>query len=109
MRIIIRRENPHPGAQLSLFEQHEGKRYQVTATSTPRGQIQFPGARHRTQARVEDKIRCAKSTGLGAGGGLGQGHHPAHAVLARHQGRLPWHDPGAGEPGAGPLRPRITV
>ena len=41
MRILIRRENPHPGAQLSLFEQHEGKRYQVTAISTPRGQVQF--------------------------------------------------------------------
>lgn len=65
MRILIRRENPHPGAQLSLFEQHEGKRYQVTATSTPRGQIQFLEASHRTQARVEDRIRCAKSTGLG--------------------------------------------
>jgi hypothetical protein len=64
MRILIRRENPHPGAQLTLFEQHEGKRYQVTATSTPRGQIQFLEARHRTQARVEDNISCAKSTGL---------------------------------------------
>jgi len=63
MRIIIRRENPHPGAQLSLFEQHEGKRYQVTATNTPRGQVQFLEARHRTQARAEDNIRCAKSTG----------------------------------------------
>jgi Transposase DDE domain group 1 len=65
MRILIRRENPHPGAQLTLFEQHEGKRYQVTVTNTPRGQIQFLEARHRTQARVEDNIRCAKSTGLG--------------------------------------------
>jgi Transposase DDE domain group 1 len=65
MRIIIRRENPHPGAQLSLFEQHEGKRYQVIATSTPRGQVQFLEASHRTQARVEDRIRCGKSTGLG--------------------------------------------
>jgi hypothetical protein len=65
MRILIRRENPHPGAQLSLFEQHEGKRYQVTATSTPGGQVQFLEARHRTQARVEDRIRCGKSTGLG--------------------------------------------
>ncbi len=37
MRILIRRENPHPGAQLTLFEQHEGKRYQVTATNTPSG------------------------------------------------------------------------
>ena len=64
MRILVRRENPHPGAQLSLFEQHEGKRYQVTATSTPGGQAQFLEARHRTQARVEDRIRCAKATGL---------------------------------------------
>ncbi len=37
MRILIRRENPHPGVQLTLFEQHEGKRYQVTATNTPSG------------------------------------------------------------------------
>ncbi len=64
MRILVRRENPHPGAQLSLFEQHEGKRYQVTGTSTPGGQAQFLEARHRTQARVEDRIRCAKATGL---------------------------------------------
>jgi hypothetical protein len=64
MRILIRRENPHPGAQLSLFEQHEGKRYQVTATSTPLSHAQFLEARHRTQARVEDRIRCAKATGL---------------------------------------------
>ena len=65
MRILIRRENPHPGAQLSLFEQHDGKRYQVTATSTPGGQVQFPEARHRTQARAEARIHCGKSTGLG--------------------------------------------
>ena len=64
MRILVRRENPHPGAQLSLFEQHEGKRYQVTATNTPGGQIQFLEARHRTQARVEARIRCGKNTGL---------------------------------------------
>jgi Transposase DDE domain group 1 len=64
MRIIIRRENPHPGAQLSLFEQQEGKRYQVIATNTPTGSIQFLEATHRTQARVEDRIRCGKNTGL---------------------------------------------
>ena len=64
MRLILRRENPHPGAQLSLFEQHAGKRYQVIATNTPTGQIQFLEARHRTQARVEDRIRCGKDTGL---------------------------------------------
>ncbi|MCA1682152.1 MAG: IS1380 family transposase [Actinobacteria bacterium] len=64
MRIIIRRENPHPGAQLSLFEQHAGKRYQVIATNTPGTDIQFREAAHRTQARVEDRIRCGKNTGL---------------------------------------------
>ncbi len=64
MRIIIRRENPHPGAQLSLFEQQEGKRYQVIATNTPGTDIQFREAAHRTQARVEDRIRCGKNTGL---------------------------------------------
>jgi Transposase DDE domain group 1 len=64
MRITIRRENLHPGAQLSLFEQHAGKRYQVIATNTPSGPLQFLDAAHRTQARVEDRIRCGKNTGL---------------------------------------------
>jgi Transposase DDE domain group 1 len=64
MRIIIRRENPHPGAQLSLFEQHAGKRYQVIATNIPGTEVQFLEAAHRTQARVEDRIRCGKNTGL---------------------------------------------
>ncbi|MBV8541664.1 MAG: IS1380 family transposase [Pseudonocardiales bacterium] len=64
MRIIIRRENPHPGAQPSLFEQHAGKRYQVIATNTPSTDIQFREAAHRTQARVEDRIRRGKNTGL---------------------------------------------
>ncbi|MGH3709894.1 MAG: transposase [Pseudonocardiaceae bacterium] len=64
MRILTRRENPHPGAQRSLFEQHAGKRYQVIATNTPGTDIQFLEAAHRTQARVEDHIRCGKNTGL---------------------------------------------
>jgi hypothetical protein len=71
MRIIVRREKPHPGAQLSLFEQHEGWRYQVIATNTPAttrgrlGQIAVLEARHRAQARVENCIRTAKATGMG--------------------------------------------
>jgi DDE family transposase len=59
-----RRENPHPGAQLSPFEQHAGKRYQVIATHTPTGGIQFRQAAHRTHARVEDRIRYGNNTGL---------------------------------------------
>lgn len=33
--MIARRECPHPGAQLSLFDQNEGMRHQVFLTDTP--------------------------------------------------------------------------
>jgi hypothetical protein len=67
MRIIVRRERPHPGAQLSLFEHRDGYRYQtfVTNTGHGRGGLAFLEARHRAHARVEDRIRCAKDTGMG--------------------------------------------
>lgn len=65
MRVIVRREHPHPGAQLSLFEQHDGYRYQAFATNTGSGQHAFLEARHRAHARVEDRIKTAKDTGLG--------------------------------------------
>ncbi|MBC7307714.1 MAG: IS1380 family transposase [Dietzia sp.] len=68
MRIIVRRERPHPGAQLSLFEERDGWRYQAIATNTPEQpgvQLAFLEARHRAHARVEDRIRHAKDTGLG--------------------------------------------
>jgi hypothetical protein len=65
MRVIVRRERPHPGAQLSLFEEHDGYRYQAFATNTGRGQLAFLEARHRAHARVEDRIKAAKDTGLG--------------------------------------------
>ena len=71
MRVIVRRERPHPGAQLSLFEEADGWRYQPFATNTPLrtpgrlGQLAFLEARHRAHARVEDCIRNAKNTGLG--------------------------------------------
>jgi hypothetical protein len=65
MRVILRREHPHPGAQLSLFEAHDGYRYQAFATNTRVGQLALLEARHRAHARVEDRIRAAKDTGLG--------------------------------------------
>lgn len=65
MRIIVRRERPHPGAQLSIFEERDGWRYQAFATNTTAGQLAFLEARHRAHARVEDRIRHAKDTGLG--------------------------------------------
>jgi hypothetical protein len=66
-RFIVRRERPHPGAQLSLFDTIEGMRHQVMATDTPPGQgnLQFLEVRHRAHARVEDRIRCGKTTGFG--------------------------------------------
>jgi hypothetical protein len=64
MRVIVRREHPHPGAQLSLFEASDGYRYQAFATNTI-GQLAFLEARHRAHARVEDRIKAAKDSGLG--------------------------------------------
>lgn len=66
-RFIVRRERPHPGAQLSLFDTIEGFRHQVMATDTPpgHGSIQYLEARHRAHARVEDRIRTGKDTGFG--------------------------------------------
>jgi hypothetical protein len=57
-RFIVRRERPHPGAQLSLFDTIEGMRHQVMATDTPpgTGSIQFLEARHRAHARVETRV-----------------------------------------------------
>jgi len=63
-RVIVRRERPHPGAQLDLMETRDGWRYTCFATDTPAGQLAFLDARHRAHARVEDRIRTAKDTGL---------------------------------------------
>jgi Transposase DDE domain group 1 len=65
IRVIVRRERPHPGAQLSLFEERDGWRYTAFATNTGAGSLQWLEVRHRAHARVEDRIRCAKDTGLG--------------------------------------------
>ena len=64
LRIIVRREPIPAGMQVSLFEQHDGYRYQVLATNTRGGQLQRLEARHRVHARVEDGVRTAKATGL---------------------------------------------
>jgi len=61
MRVIVRREHPHPGAQLS-FTDVDGWRFQTFATDTRVGQLAHLEARHRAPARVEDRIRCAKNT-----------------------------------------------
>jgi hypothetical protein len=66
-RFLVRRERPHPGAQLDLFDTIEGMRHQLIATDTPAGgaSLAWLDARHRAHARVEDRIRCGKNTGFG--------------------------------------------
>jgi hypothetical protein len=63
MRVIVRRERPHPGAQLR-FTDLDGHRFTVFVTNTRRGQLADLELRHRRRARCEDRIRCAKDTGL---------------------------------------------
>ena len=60
MRLFTRRERPHPGAQLSLFEERDGWRYSLWVTNLAastrgwRGQNAYLDAAHRVHARVED-------------------------------------------------------
>lgn len=63
MRVIARKERPHPGAQLRITDA-DGLRVTAFATNTTRGQLPALELRHRRRARVEDRIRCAKDTGL---------------------------------------------
>ena len=65
MRVIARRERPHPGAQLRLTD-HEGWRITCFATNTkgPGWTLAALEVRHRQRARAEDRIRGLKDTGL---------------------------------------------
>ena len=71
MRVFARRERPHPGAQLTLFEAEDGWRYTLWASNVPAGlrgwrsQLGYIDAAHRVHARVEDRIRTGKDCGLG--------------------------------------------
>jgi Transposase DDE domain group 1 len=76
MRVFARRERPHPGAQLTLFEAEDGWRYSLWVTNRDAdtrgwlGQTAYVDAAHRVHARVEDVIRTGKDCGLG--------HFPSH-------------------------------
>jgi hypothetical protein len=63
IRVIARKERPHPGAQLR-FTDIGGHRFTCFATSARTGQLADLELRHRRRARCEDRIRCAKDTGL---------------------------------------------
>jgi hypothetical protein len=66
-RLILRKERPHPGAQLR-FTDADGMRVTAFITDTEPGVVpgQLAGLelRHRQHARVEDRIRELKATGL---------------------------------------------
>jgi Transposase DDE domain group 1 len=61
IRVIVRKERPHPGAQLR-FTDIDGHRFTAFATDTKKGQLADLELRHR-RAPCEDRIRNAKDTG----------------------------------------------
>src|SRR5512142_1995508 len=87
MRVFARRERPHPGAQLTLFEAADGWRYTLWASNVPaalrgwRGQLGYIDAAHRVHARVEDRIRTGKDRGIG--------RFPSHAFAITPRGWPP--------------------
>jgi hypothetical protein len=70
MRVFARRERPHPGAQLSLFEAAGGWGYSLWVINLPerttgwRSQLAHIDATHRVHARVEG-YRTGKNTRIG--------------------------------------------
>lgn len=63
LRLIVRKEQPHPGAQLR-FTDADGMRLTCCATNTASEAIATLELRHRQRARAEDRIRAACATGL---------------------------------------------
>jgi hypothetical protein len=61
-RVIVRRERPHPGAQLS-FTDHDGHRFLATLTDLDDDPVELERL-HRARASAEDRVRAAKQTGL---------------------------------------------
>jgi len=62
-RAITRREDPHPGAQLT-FTDIDGHRFQVFITDLADPDVAYLEALHRGRGRAEQRIRDAKDTGL---------------------------------------------
>ncbi|MDX3486620.1 IS1380 family transposase [Streptomyces sp. ID05-18] len=63
MRLIVRKERPHPGAQLRIIDA-DGLRLTAFAANTTGLPIATLELRHRQRARAEDRIRAARATGL---------------------------------------------
>ncbi|MBS1860676.1 MAG: IS1380 family transposase [Actinobacteria bacterium] len=63
-RLIVRRERPHPGAQLSVLDCETGYRHTAFITDQGDADVAALELRHRRLARVEDAIRVGKETGM---------------------------------------------
>ena len=66
LRILVREEPLHPRYRKRATEREKqlGKRYQLIATNTQRGQVAWLDARHRSHVHVENDVKQAKSLGL---------------------------------------------
>jgi hypothetical protein len=62
-RAIVRRERPHPGASLRLWD-YNGWRHQVVLTNDGNPDIAALEAHHRGHAQVENRVKNLKDTGL---------------------------------------------
>lgn len=62
-RMLVRREQPHPGAQLR-FTDLDGYRYQLFVTDLDEADLAYLEALYRGRGRMECAIRDAKDTGL---------------------------------------------
>lgn len=90
MRLIVRKERPHPGAQLRITDA-DGLRLTAFATNTADGPIAVLELRHRQRSRAGDRIRAVRDTGLRT--------LPLHDI-ARNQ-IWPCRDTGQGPPSEG--------
>jgi Transposase DDE domain group 1 len=70
MRVIARKERPHPGAQLR-FTGIDGHRFTCLATDANRGQLAALELRHRRRARCEDRSSASPGDSSAAGAACG--------------------------------------
>ena len=62
-RLLVRKEPLHPGAQQTL-DDIDGCRFTAFLTDQPEDDLALLDTRHRGHARVEDRIRAGKDTGM---------------------------------------------
>ncbi|GAB2860786.1 hypothetical protein JOD27_004374 [Lentzea nigeriaca] len=83
MRVIVREERPHPGAQLR-FTDADGLRLTAFVTNTGRRQLADLELRHRRRARAENRLRASKATGLTNLPLHGYAHNQIWVAIAAH-------------------------